>query len=241
VSQTPPPTPPEPDDRAGGEAPVGHRLDPELAAEIAGARKLEPSPPVIDTRRYRWAIGILGIVLVIVISIYQFASNGVGTAGVEPGKRLHFFAAPVATSGLRGDANLSKPCSLGRLGARAVNVCLLVRDAPLALAFFVPASEDCKRQVDTLQTVSRQFPTVKFVAVAVRSSQAQTATLVHSHHWTIPVAYDRDGAVGDLYGVAICPLVELAARGGVVRDRLIGDRWLSPAALAGRVRGLAGQ
>jgi hypothetical protein len=241
VSESPPKPPPEPDDRAAGVPTLGNRLDPDLAAEIAGRQKPTPPAPVIDTRRYRWTIGILGLVIVAVISVYQFASHGLGSAGVPPGQRLHFFAAPVATSGLRGDANLSKPCSLGRFGASAVNTCLLVRDAPLALAFFVPASQDCKRQVDVLDAVSRRFPSVRFAAVAVRASEAQTATLVHSHHWTIPVAYDRDGAVGDLYGVAICPLVELAAKGGLVKDRLVGDRWLNEDALAARVRALAGR
>jgi hypothetical protein len=241
VSESPPTPPPEPDDRAAGVPTLGNRLDPDLAAEIAGRQKTAPAAPVIDTRRYRWTIGILGLVLVAVISVYQFASHGLGSAGVPAGQRLHYFAAPLATSSLRGDANLSKPCSLGRLGASAVNTCLLVRAAPLVLAFFVPASEDCKRQVDVLQAVSHQFPSVRFAAVAVRASQAQTATLVHTHHWTIPVAYDRDGAVGDLYGVAICPLVELAARGGVVRDRLVGDRWLDQPAFTARVRALAGR
>jgi hypothetical protein len=240
VSESPP-TPPEPDDRATGVPGLGNRLDPDLAAEVAGRQPSAAPAPVIDTRRYRWTIGVLGLVLVVAISVYQFASRGLGSAGVPPGQRLHFFAAPVATSNLRGDANLSKPCSLGRFGASAVNTCLLVRDAPLALAFFVPASSDCKRQVDVLQAVSRRFPSVRFAAVAVRASQAQTATLVRSHHWTIPVAYDRDGAVGDLYGVAICPLVELAARGGIVKDRLVGDRWLTPEALAARLQTLVGR
>jgi hypothetical protein len=62
--------------------------------------------------------------------------------------------------------------------------------------------------------------------------------LVRAHHWTIPVAYDKDGAVGSLYGVAICPMVELAYRGGVVEDRLIGNDWISESALAARVRRL---
>ncbi len=61
---------------------------------------------------------------------------------------------------------------------------------------------------------------------------------MRSHHWTIPVAYDRDGSVGGLYGVAICPMAELAYRGGIVRDRLIGDRWQTSAELYPRVRAL---
>jgi hypothetical protein len=40
--------------------------------------------------------------------------------------------------------------------------------------------------------------------------------------------------------VTLCPVVELAYRGGVVAYRLIGDHWLSEAALAARVGALLG-
>ena len=74
--------------------------------------------------------------------------------------------------------------------------------------------------------------------MAIHASRAAADKLIRSHHWTIPVAYDRDGSVGGLYGVAICPMFELAYRGGIVKDRLIGDRWQTPAALAPRVQAL---
>jgi peroxiredoxin len=108
------------------------------------------------------------------------------------------------------------------------------------LGLFAPASGDCVKQIDTIQKVSAQFSTarVQFAAVAIRTSHKSAAALVRTHHWTIPVAYDRDGAIGDLYGVQVCPMVELAYRGGVVKDRLVSDKWLAPTALAGRVQAL---
>jgi peroxiredoxin len=185
-------------------------------------------------------IGICGLVLVVAISIYQFATHGIGTTGVPPGQRLHYFAAPLAASTLNGDPNLNPPCTLARHDPRALNICLLARRLPLVLAFFVTGSQACERQIDALQSLSAEFPAsaVQFAAVAVNASHSSAAALVRSHHWTIPVAYDRDGAVGALYGVQICPMVELANRGGVVKDRLIGDRWLTVAALAPDVRAL---
>jgi hypothetical protein len=185
-------------------------------------------------------IGIFGLVLVVAISIYQFAAHGVGATGVRPGQRLHYFAAPLAASTLNGDPNLNPPCTPARHDPRALNVCLLARRVPLVLAFFVTGSQDCQRQIDVLQALSGEFSpsAVQFAAVAVNAGHSGTAALVRSHHWTIPVAYDRDGAVGALYGVEICPMVELASRGGIVRDRLIGDHWLTLAALAPRVRAL---
>jgi peroxiredoxin len=185
-------------------------------------------------------IGIFGLVLVVAVSIYQFATHGVSTTGVPPGQRLHFFAAPLATGSLVGDPNLNPPCTLARHDVRALNVCLLARRAPLVLSLFVAGSPECERQVDALQALSRRFrpSAVQFAAVAVQASRSATAKLVRSHHWTIPVAYDGDGAVGGRYGVAICPMAELAYRGGIVKERLIGDQWQTSAALYPRVRSL---
>lgn len=229
-----------------------HRLDPDLARRRAGLEAGDPaspepepdlgpaSRPAIDTRRYGWMIGIFGLVLVVAISIYQFATNGVGTSGVPPGQRLHFFAAPLANTNLNGDPNLDPPCTLAHHDTRALNLCLIAGVRPLVLSFFVVGSGGCERQVDALQQLSTRFrpASIQFAAVAVGGSHASTAALISSHHWTIPVAYDRDGSVGGLYGVAVCPMAELAYRGGIVKDRLIGDQWQTSAALASRVQAL---
>lgn len=188
-------------------------------------------------------IGIFGLALVVVISVWQFASHGTGTAGVPAGQRLHYFAAPLAASSLNGAANTNPTCTEARHDPRALNVCLISKRTPLVLAFFVTGSSNCRRQVDTLQAVSRRFDAgqVQFAAVAVGAGHTKVAAEVRQHHWTIPVAYDSDGRIGSLYGVEICPLVELAKRGGVVSDRLIGNHWLEADALAARVRALVGR
>jgi hypothetical protein len=82
---------------------------------------------------------------------------------------------------------------------------------------------------------------VQFAALAVGAGHGKVAGEVRSHRWTVPVAYDSDGRVGALYGLSVCPLIELSKRGGVVTDRLIGDHWLDPTALAARVRALVNQ
>jgi hypothetical protein len=193
------------------------RLDPDLAAAAASERQAPKPEPVIDTRPYRWTIGIFGLALLIAFSVYTFASHGVGTAGVPPGHRIHLFVAPLATSALRGDANVHPRCDPAHPNPLALNIC---GHSPLVLA----------------RSFRRRH--VQFAAVAVQAGRAETTALIRSHHWTIPIAYDRDGAVGALYGVAICPMVELARTGGVVTDRLIGSRWLRPAALAARVNAM---
>ena len=67
---------------------------------------------------------------------------------------------------------------------------------------------------------------------------------MRSHHWTIPVAYDRDGALGALYGVAICPLVELARRGEHAASDYLEDALFAGVPAVGARRcggGLAGR
>jgi peroxiredoxin len=217
-------------------------LDPELAARTA-RRGQAPKPPrpAIGTRRYGWMVGIFGLVVVVIVSVVSFLEHGVVSTGVPAHQRLHYFAAPLAASNLSGDANVAHPtCSLARHDPRALNICLLVKRGPLVLAFFAGAARQCTREVDAMQTLAAQIPSVQFAAVAIDTSHAVAARIVRAHGWTIPVAYDADGAVGLQYAVAVCPLVELAYRGGIVQARLIGDHWAQPAALAQRVRVLEG-
>lgn len=198
------------------------------------------TPAPISTRRYGWAVGILALALVIGFVLYTLSSHKSGTEGVPAGGVLHFFAAPLAASTLNGDANLHPPCTLARHDPRALNVCLLVKRGPLVLDFFVTNSSQCEREVDTMQALAarRGLRRAQFAAVAVNGSHAATAKAVRTHGWTIPVAYDADGAVGSQYGVSACPFLELVGRGGTVAQRLIGEHWLNRSALAARVRAL---
>jgi peroxiredoxin len=216
------------------------RLDPDRAAAAARSRARHPPPQVVDTRRYQRVIGFFGLLLVAMVSISFLLSRGQATAGVPAGRQLPLFAAPLAASTLNGAANLHPPCTLAKHDPRALNVCLLVRRAPLVLAFFVTSSSGCEREVSTLQAVSRRLPAsaVSFAAVAVRATHQDARRAVRAHGWTIPVAYDVDGRVGAAYGVEVCPIVELARRGGKVAQRLIGDHWASAGTLAPRVRAL---
>ena len=238
VSETPDREESPPDSEAEGSQ---RRLDPDLAARAAARRaERRPPPPVVDTRRYQRVIGLFGLLLVVVISISFLTTHAPGTAGIPAGKKLHYFSAPLALSNLNGDANTNPPCTLARHDPRALNICLMAQRAPLVLAFFVTNSSGCERQVTALQTLSHEYTPsqVQFAAVAVRTSHQDARKAVRSHHWTVPVAYDADGAIGDIYGVEVCPIVELAHQGGKVANRLIGEHWNSAATLGPQVRAL---
>jgi len=194
---------------------------------------------VIDTRRYRWMVAGVGIAVLIAFSLYLFARGGAAsTPGVAAGQRLHRFVAPLATSNLDASANVHPHCDPARPARRGLNVC---GRGPIALAFFSVGAGACEHSVDALQAISRKQARtgIEFAAVAVGAGKAPTAELVRRNRWTIPVAYDPTGVVGSLYGVSVCPLIELAGDGGLVSRRLIGDRWERPGALATQVREFA--
>lgn len=208
----------------------------------AGERPPAPptTPAPLENRRYGWGLGLLAVALVIGFVLYTLSSHTTATAGLPAGTRLHLFAAPLAATTLNGDANLNPPCTLARHDPRALNLCLLVKRGPLVLDFFVTNASQCERAVDTMQALAGRpaLRGVQFAAVAVNGSHGATAKAVRRHGWTIPVAYDADGAVGGLYGVTACPLLELVYRGGTVARRLIGEHWTNQAALASQVQGL---
>lgn len=176
---------------------------------------------------------LLAVALFLGLALLALGPHSTATVGIPAGKPLVLFAAPLAGSTLVGDANLRPPCSAARHDRRALNVCLLLARGPLALAFVDLRKSKCARAVSTLQALAGRG--VQVAAVAVNTGPRAASAAVQAHHWTIPVAYDRDGAVGAAYGVVICPLFELARRDGVVFERLIGNRWLSTAALGAQL------
>jgi thiol-disulfide isomerase/thioredoxin len=183
---------------------------------------------MIDTRRYQMMIGAVGLVLVVAFSVYLYVNGSRGThPGVAAGQPLKHFVAPLATSDLNAPANVSPRCDPARPARRGLNVC---GRSPIVLAFFALGAKPCIRAVTALQEIAGRYPQVSFAAVAAGGSKVATLRLVRRRRWTIPVAYDSTAAVAQLYGVTLCPLIEVARRGRVSR-LLIGERWERPSAL----------
>ena len=184
---------------------------------------------MIDTRRYQWMIGGFGLLLVVLFSLYLYTHSRHTSPGVAAGHQLRRFVAPLATSDLNAAANVNPRCDPARPARRGLNVC---GREPLVLEFFALDAPPCVRAVDALQRLSADYPGVQFAAVATGGGQAATRALVRHHHWTIPIAYDSTGAVGALYDVTICPMIEVAGGNGIVRRLLIGERYDRPGGLA---------
>jgi hypothetical protein len=200
----------------------------------------EPRPPAAEqieagARRSQATIGAIGLALVIAFSAYLLFNGHPSGPGVAAGSPVREFVAPLASSDLNVSANVHPRCDPAHPARRGLNVC---GRSAIVLDLFVTDAGECVRSVDALETVSKRFHGIEFAAVALDASKltAQSQALVH--HWRIPIAYDSDGAVAALYGVSVCPLIELADSHGRIVGRLIGKAWNDPARLASEVRRL---
>ncbi len=201
-----------------------------------------PRPPAGIASQSTWILGVVIVLALAYITVNTLRTEAPGSRGVQPGTQLPPFAAPIALSDLEGDATVrvkageGHPAACDVRGPRVFNVCEATERRPLVLSFFVTRSEDCIDEVDVLQRVARRFPDVGFAAVAIRGDRDDVRDLVRERGWDIPVAYDADGAVSNAYGVAVCPTITFARRGGVTAGTLLGGA--TEAALARRVEAL---
>lgn len=217
------------------------RTDEEAAAP-AGADVPPPARP--PTRRYGWLVGVIGLLLIAYITLNTIRTQS--REAPREGKQLPPFATPLAVSSLNGDANVARRAGSGASGKRAAcevrggdvfNVCDLAADSPLVLAFFITrGGAECRRELDVMQRVQARFRGVHFAAVAVRGDRADLRRLIRRRGWTFPIGYDRDGAVANLYGVAVCPTIVFAYPRRLTMLTDFG--YLGEAKLAERVRAL---
>jgi AhpC/TSA family protein len=174
-------------------------------------------------RRPGVLVGLLVFGVLVYIVLNTLRTEGPGSAGVAAGRQLPAFAVPLALSDLDGDANVSdKACSVR--GAKILNSCQLAEDGPVVLAFFIEPSQRCDDKTDAIDRLRPRFPDVGFAAVAIKGDRDDLRDRVRDNGWKLPVGYDRDGAVANLYGVAVCPTITLARRGGKVVQTFIGSQ-----------------
>lgn len=201
--------------------------------------------------RPAWIAVFAGLAVLAYITYNTLTTPATSSTGLAAGRQLPPFAAPLVESDLVGDANVARHPDEGPAGERpactvrdprALNSCTLARSGPVVLAFLTASADRCVAALDTLQRVATRHPDVGVAAIAIRGDRDDLRTLVREHGWRFPVAQDRDGAVANLYGVAVCPTVVLAYRGGRVLRTAIGEDAVTARALErGMRRLLAGE
>ena len=177
-----------------------------------------PPPAKPPTRRYGWIVGVIGLLLIAYVTLNTLRTQS--REAPQQGKVLPAFAVPLALSALNGDANVARKADSGASGKRPAcevrgndvfNICRLAARSPLVLTFFITqGGSECRRQLDVMQGLQARFRGVRFAAVAVRGDRGGLRKLIRHRGWTFPIGYDRDGAVANLYGVAVCPTTVFA-------------------------------
>jgi hypothetical protein len=225
----------------------------------------ETKPARAPGRRYSALVGLAFLALVVVATVNTIRTESGGLLGISSGDRgmpLPEFAVPNAR--LAGqpekDANIfqddcstsenpcpedaTRPsaCQIPRQGA--IRVCDLF-DRPLVLSFWftkgVP-TPDCLPTQDALDRVAGRYRgRVNFLSIDVRDDPSTVREIVAERRWRIPVGYDRDGAVSDLYRVGGCPTLAFAYPGGILAFARAGADNLSQRDISHDVRRLLRQ
>jgi len=204
--------------------------------------------------RYSIVVGLL-FAAIIAVALINGVGDDSGTLGLDrqpPRWPLPEFAVPAAAGQLEGDANLAQDdCSVARLPcpedarrvpacrirtAGAIRVCDLF-DRPSVISFWFSRGGDCINQQDIVDRVySRYRGRVSFLSLDVRDDRDTVRDLVRQRRWSMPVGYDRDGAVASLYRVGGCPTFAYVYPGGVLQGAAIGK--LSEGELSERIERL---
>jgi thiol-disulfide isomerase/thioredoxin len=220
-------------------------------------------PSKSSGRRYSTFVGVAFLVLIIVATLNTIRTQSGGTLGVAGGQRgmpLSEFAVPNALTGpLNNDANIAQddcstsenPCPAGakRPSAceipyppkKAIRVCDLF-NRPLVLSFWFTRGANCLPTQDALNQLAHRYRgRVNFLSIDVRDDPSDVRNIAEQHGWTMPVGYDRDGAVSDLYRVGGCPTVAFAYPGGILAFAKAGNDVTTDPQIASDVKTLLRQ
>ena len=197
------------------------------------------------SRRYSIWVGIAFAVLIGIATVNTLRSSEGGLLGAdraEAGAPLPEFAVPELLHGEDADANVfqddcetsANPCPEEDRRTPAcevdlpnvITVCDLL-DKPLVLSFWFSTPAECAPTQDTIDAAAQRYGgEVNFLSIAVRGKQDELRQIVEDRGWSIPVGWDRDGAVSNLYRVGVCPTVAFILPGGVLREAKIGSEEL---------------
>lgn len=204
--------------------------------------------------RYSIVVGLLFLAVIVVATINTIENGGGGeTLGLDrlPSRwPLPEFAVPAGAGQLEGDANVAQddcetsaiPCSedAQRTPACRVDLPEAIRvcdffDRPLVISFwFTKGGGSCVEQQDLVQRVFRRYrDRVGFLSLDIRDDRDTVRELIRQRGWTMPVGYDRDGAVAGLYSVGLCPTFAYVYPGGTLESAGVGE--LTASQLSNRV------
>jgi thiol-disulfide isomerase/thioredoxin len=207
-------------------------------------------------RIYSLFVGVAFIALIVValVNTLRTSEGGLLGAGGDRGMALPQFAVPDALGPVEGDANVFQddcessevPCPADErrtpacqvTGSEIIRVCDLF-DRPLVLSFWFSRGGDCLPTQDLVDRVAARYRgRVNFLSINVRDDREDVREVIREHGWRIPVGYDADGAVSNIYRVGVCPTVAFVYPGGILRGAKVGTEELDEGALRRQVERL---
>ena len=210
--------------------------------------------------RYPVFVGIAFVVLIAYATYNTITNDDDGLLGAEAGERgraLAEFAVPDVRGTLENDANVyqddcetaENPCpeDAQRVPACRIEVSEVLRvcdyfDRPLAISFWFTGGADCLAEQDAFDEAAQRFDgEVNFLSINVRDEIDEVRQIVAERDWEVPVGWDRDGAVSNIYRVGVCPTLALAYPGGVLQSAEIGTDAFSDAALTESLEALVAE
>jgi len=225
---------------------------------MADEGKRRKRPPRSAGARYVAFVGVAFLIL-IAVATYNTVSDATGgllgvTATIR-GRPLPEFAVPNVRGGPEADANVyqddcasaDNPCPADQrrhpacgvpASFHAIRVCDYF-NRPLVISFWFLEGASCLPTQDIVDHVAQRFRgRVNFLSIDVRDDRSDVDRTVAEHRWRIPVGWDRDGAVSDLYRVGGCPTVAFAYPGGIFAGAHAGEAALTRSKLTADVRNL---
>ena len=192
--------------------------------------------------RYSIFVGLVFLAVAIVALVNTLSSDEGGTLGLNretAGDPLPEFAVPAAFGAREGDANIAQddcevaavPCPeearrapACRIRARgAIRVCDFF-EQPLVISFWFTRGGDCEAQQSVVDSVYRRYRgRVGFISLNVHDEVETVREIARRRGWRMPLGYDRDGAVANVYRVGGCPTFVYAFPGGISQGASIGE------------------
>jgi hypothetical protein len=206
--------------------------------------------------RYSLVVGLIFAAIIAIAVINTVERGDEGTLGLDKLAArwpLPEFAVPRANGPLEGDANVAQddcetsqtPCpeSAQRQPAcrirtpGALHVCDFF-GRPLVISFwFSRGGNNCSEEQDVVNRVyARYRGRVSFLSLDIRDDRDTVRDLIRRRGWTMPVGYDRDGAVAALYRIGGCPTFAYSYPGGTLQSASSGE--LTPKQLEANVEEL---
>lgn len=218
-----------------------------------GTTEDEPKPTKPGSR-YSLFVGLAFLVLVVIATANALNTRDdgiLGTSEADKGLPLPEFAVLELLGAAEGDSSVdanvfqddcetgANPCPEDdrRTPACEVDLDGIIRvcdlfNRPLVLSFWFTGGADCLPTQDVVDNVAQRFEgEVNFLSVNVRDELSKAQDIVRERGWTIPVGWDADGAVSNLYRVGVCPTVAFAYPGGVFSEAKLGAEELTESEL----------